>query len=153
MRARRFAGLLSLLALAAVAACTQKTSTTPTPPAPLDVTGRWGTDLTFQGVSARMTWTLTQSSSSVTGPVILALPTGTVLMNGVFQGTLTGTSLPYTITVGAGAIPSQPACTGQLGGTMTVNSGAIQTMTGPFGVASSNCAIPLPSSNVTLTRQ
>lgn len=159
MRAQRIAGLLiSLLALTTLAACTEKAPNTPTPPTTtaLDLTGRWGTDLTFLGVSARMTWTLThnQTNSSVTGPVVVALPTGTVLLNGSLQGTLTGTSLPYTIAVVPGNIPSQPACTGQLGGTMMVNSGAIpMTMTGPFGVVSSSCTISLPSSNITLTRQ
>jgi hypothetical protein len=134
-------------------ACTDKSSPSTPTPGPLDLTGRWNADLTFQGVSSRMVWTLTQSNTAVSGPVLLTLPTGTVLMNGSLQGTLTGTSMPYTIAVVPGNIPSQPACTGQLSGTMAVNNAARPTMTGPLGVVSSNCTIQFQTSNITLTKQ
>jgi hypothetical protein len=100
-----------------------------------------------------MVWSLTQNNSAVSGPVLLTLPTGTVLLNGTLQGTLTGTSLPYTIAVVPGNIPSQPACAGQLSGTMTVNNAATPTMSGPLGVTSSSCTIQFQTSNITLTKQ
>jgi hypothetical protein len=89
----------------------------------------------------------------VTGPVLISLPTGTVLLNGTLTGTLSGSSLPYAIAVAPLGIPTQPTCTGELGGTMTVSSGTVSTMTGPIAVTSSNCTIQFSTGNFTLTRQ
>ena len=152
MRARFSAGL-SILALLVAVACGDKS--TPTTPAPtqLDVSGRWATDIAVQGITGRMTWTLTQSGAGVTGPVLVSLTSGIVLLNGFLTGTMTGTSMAYTIAVGPGGIPSQPTCSGQLGGTMTVTSGVVSTMTGPMSVMSSNCSIQLPVNAITLTKQ
>jgi hypothetical protein len=152
MHLRSAAALLSVGLLLFVAACSDKS--TPTSPAPtqIDVTGRWATDISIQGLTGRMTWTLTQSSGGVSGPVLVSLTNGFVLLNGFLTGTLTGTSLAYTITVAPGGVPNQPACSGQLGGTMTVSIGTVSTMTGPIAVTSSNCSLQLPSSAITLTK-
>jgi hypothetical protein len=147
------AGLLSLVIVGAGSACSEKPAPNTPTPGPLDLTGRWNSALTFQGINSAMTWTLTQNNSAVSGPVLLSLPTGTVLLNGFLQGTLNGTSLPYTITVAPGAVPSQPSCAGQLAGTMTVNNAAPPTMTGTLGLGSSSCTIQFPTSNITLTKQ
>ena len=150
-----FARLLATL-ICIVAAWGCNDTTTPSTPGQVSqatVTGRWTGDLTVQGVTGRMTWTLTQTGTSVTGPVTIALPSGTVLLNGTLSGTLTGTSLEYIIAVGANGLPNQPTCTGQLGGTMTVNSGTVSTMTGPIAVRSTNCSIQFSTSNFTLTKQ
>ena len=127
----------------------------PTTPGPtqIDVTGRWTGDLTFQGATARMMWTLNQTGSAVTGPVVLALPSGTVLLNGVLNGTMTGSSLAYVITVSPGGIPLQPACSGQLGGTMMVTQAPTSTMNGNIAVTSSTCAIQFSSTGIALTKQ
>jgi len=150
MRAQLLAALLSFAVAVAGVGCGDKS--TPTTPAPtqLDVSGRWAGDLTVQGVSGRMTWTLTQTNTSVTGPVLVSLPSGTVLLNGFLTGTLTGTSLSYTIAVGPGGIPNQPTCGGQIGGTMAA---AMSTMNGSIGVMSSSCTIQFSSNNLTLTKQ
>jgi hypothetical protein len=129
------------------------TASTPTPISQATVTGRWTGDLAVQGVTGRMTWTLTQSGTSVTGPVIIALPTGIVLLNGTLSGSIMGTALDYTIAVGANGVPNQPRCTGQLGGTMSVSTGVVSTMTGPISVTSTNCSIQFSTSNFTLTKQ
>lgn len=145
--------MAALLCVAALAGCSDKSTPTNASPTQLDVTGRWAGDLTFMDTSGRMTWTLTQNAGAVTGPVLLGLPSGTVLLNGFLTGTLTGTSLAYTISVGPGGIPNQPSCAGQLAGTMTVAVGATSTMTGPIGVSSSSCPIQFSSNNFTLTKQ
>ena len=152
MRERLPAGF-SILALVVAVACGDKS--TPTTPAPtqLDVSGRWATDITVQGVTGRMTWTLAQTGGGVTGPVLVSVSSGFVLLNGFLTGTVTGTSMAYTIAVGPGGIPSQPTCSGQLGGTMTVTSGVVSTMTGPMSVIASNCPIQLPVNAITLTKQ
>jgi len=97
-----------------------------------------------------MTWALTQSSSGVSGPVTIALPTGIVLLNGFLTGTLTNSSLAYTISVAPGGLPLQPACSGQLQGTMTVTQ---TTLTGPMNLTSSTCASPITSQTLTMTKQ
>lgn len=100
-----------------------------------------------------MTWTLTQADSAVTGPVLIRLSSGTVLLNGFLTGTLTGSALAYTISVGAGGIPAQPSCAGQMTGIMAVTLAATSTLVGPMAVSSSNCAPPFAGSTVTLTKQ
>src|SRR5262245_35811332 len=157
MSPRTTAALVAAVVLSSMigAACSFESKSTPLAPAQnqIDLTGRWGTDLTVQGISGRMTWTLTQSAtSSVSGPVLVGLPSGTVLFNGFLTGTLAGTTLPYTITVSPGGVPNQPSCTGQLGGTMTVTVGTVSRMMGPMSLIGSNCSIQLPNTNLTLTK-
>ena len=77
-----------------------------------------------------MTWTVTQTNNSVTGPVLVQLPNGVVLLNGALSGNLSGSVLTYTIAVSAGGIPTYPSCTGKLGGTVTASTGATSTMAG-----------------------
>jgi hypothetical protein len=81
--------------------------------------------------------------------VVVALPTGTVLLNGTLAGTLNGSVLSFTIGVASGGIPAQPACTGQLGGTATASTTALS---GSYTVISSSCAAPLAGGPFTLTR-
>jgi len=107
----------------------------------------------LQGTSSEMAWTLTQNGTTVTGPVLVRLPNGIVLLNGVLTGTMTGSALQYTISVGPGGIPSQPACVGQLGGTMTATMGVTSTLTGSYTVLSATCTPPFGTSgDLALTR-
>ncbi|HEY7944047.1 MAG TPA: hypothetical protein VIH15_06065 [Casimicrobiaceae bacterium] len=99
-----------------------------------------------------MTWTLAQSNSDVSGPVLIALPNGIVLLNGSLTGTVAGSTLSYTIAVGAGGIPAQPQCVGQLGGTMTATIGLPSGLAGTYAVRSSTCATGFAGGNLTLTR-
>ena len=138
------------LILAASAACTSSSSSTPTSPTELNLTGNWGTNMTIAGITGRMTWALTQSGTSVTGPVTVAVPTGTVLLNGFLTGTLTGSSLTYSIAVGPGGIPLQPSCSGQLTGTMAATA---TTLTGPMNLVSTTCTVPIATQSLTLTKQ
>jgi hypothetical protein len=148
-----WARLLALSACIAVLCACNDTPGGPNQVTQLTVTGRWIGDLAVQDVTGRMTWTLVQTGTSVTGPVLISLPTGTVLLNGTLTGMLDGTSLPYTITVAPNGVPNQPTCTGQLGGTMTVTTGSVPTMTGPIAIMSSNCTILFTTRNFTLTKQ
>jgi hypothetical protein len=97
-----------------------------------------------------MTWTLTQTGTSVTGPVAIALPTGVVLMNGTVAGTLSGTTLGFTVTVPPGGIVLQPGCSGQIAGANTVASAT--TMNGAYSVVNSTCTTGLTNGTFTLTR-
>jgi hypothetical protein len=151
-KAMRAQFLILLMGSAMLSACSEKSPSAPEPAA-ATVSGTWVGAIDVQGVAGRMTWTLTQTNSSVTGPVLVGLSNGTVLLNGFLTGTLSGSALAYTISVGAGGIPTQPSCAGQMTGTMTVSIAATSTLAGPMTVASSNCAPPFASGTVTLTKQ
>jgi hypothetical protein len=140
--------MLSCLAGCAV----EKTSSTQ-PSLNTSLTGTWSGDLMLLGVTARMTWTLAQTDASVSGPVLVLLPSGTVLLNGALAGTVSGSTLTYVINIGPGAIPSQPACTGQLSGTAASNFATTNsTLAGQYSVATSTCPTPFSSGPFTLTR-
>jgi hypothetical protein len=144
---------LVLLGLLLTSACSSSTSPS-APPPPIDVTGTWLGNLNVQSNQAQMTWTLKQESdNSVAGPVLVLLPNGIVLMNGFLTGKLSGSSLPYTISVGPGGIPALPACVGQLGGTMTATMATTSTLSGNFAVTSSTCASPFSNGSLTLTKR
>jgi hypothetical protein len=123
--------LYTLVCVAALWGCNDTTPSSPSIQSQPSVSGRWTGNLAVQGVTGRMTWTLTQSGSSVSGPALIGLPSGTVLLNGTLTGTLTGTSLAYAIAVGPSGVPTQPTCTGQLGGTM--NAKAQRSLAGGSG--------------------
>jgi hypothetical protein len=135
-----------------VLGCSTKSS--PSSPGQVNVTGTWTGDLTVLQMPVRMTWTLTQTdATSVNGPALLGVSSGTVLLNGFLVGTLSGSTLTYTISVGPGGIPTQPTCAGQIGGTMNVTISGTATMTGTSAVTGSNCTPPFPGGTLTLTRQ
>ncbi|HWF84872.1 MAG TPA: hypothetical protein VG222_08505 [Vicinamibacterales bacterium] len=141
------------LCVALSSACGDNSPSAPTTTQPTDLSGSWSGDLALAGASARMTWTLTQKNADVTGPVLVVLPTGVVLLNGVLTGTLAGSTLTYTISIGAGGIPTQPLCVGQLGGTMTVTIGLTSTLTGNYALRSSTCTTLFNGGSLTLTKQ
>ena len=146
--------LLSLLLTSACSASSSSTSPS-TPASPqVNVTGTWIGDLSAQGGQAQMRWMLTQQAdSSVSGPVLVTLANGIVLLNGFFTGKINGAVLPYTISVGPGSIPAAPACSGQIGGTMTVTTASTSTMAGSFAVTSSTCTSPFANGNLTMTKR
>ena len=148
---RRFLPLLAVL-LAASACASSQTSVSPTPGA-LDLSGKWTGNLAVGSLSAQMTWTLTQTNNAVTGPVLVQLPNGVVLLNGALSGNLSGSVLTYTIAVAPGGIPTYPSCTGKLGGTVTASTGAVSTMAGTYALVSATCPTPFSGGSFTLTRQ
>ena len=144
----------ALLLLGLAPACSADKTPTAPGAGSLNLTAKWSGPLVVSGTEARMSWDLTQVNDAVTGPVTILLSNGIVLMNGFLSGTLSGTALPYTISVGDGGVPSRPTCTGQLSGTMTVAiAGNTSTLSGPMGVSSSNCTPPFDASTITMTRQ
>ena len=138
-----------LLAAVLSTACGDELPTEPTTP-PSSFAGTWRGNVTVTNVTAVMTWTLTQTGTSVSGPVVIALPTGVVLMNGTVGGTVSGSSLIYTITVPPGGVATQPGCSGQISGASALT--ATTTMTGTYSVNSA-CNTGLTNGSFTLTRQ
>jgi hypothetical protein len=125
---------------------------TPTPTA-IDLSGTWSGTVTVLDAPATMTWTLTETGTAVTGPITLGPGNGTIVLNGFLTGAISGSTLTYTIAIVAGNIPSNPACTGQLGGTMTAAIGVTSTMNGTTAVNASSCSPPYAGGNLTLTRK
>ncbi len=148
---RRLLALCVCLVL--TSACGDKSPAAPTSPQLLDLSGEWNGSLTVEGATARMTWTLSQTDAIVSGPVLVVLPNGIVLLNGALTGTVAGSGLTYAIAVSPGGIPTQPDCVGQLGGTMTAATGTPSTLTGNYAVRSSSCTTPFTGGNLTLTKQ
>lgn len=147
-------GTLAALVLSAMATACSADKTPNAPEASgLNLTATWAGPLVVADTEARMTWNLTQVNSAVTGPATVLLSNGIVLLNGFLSGTLSGTTLAYTMSVGNGGVPTRPTCAGQLTGTMTVTAGVTSTLIGPMGVSSSNCTPPFDTSTITLTRQ
>jgi hypothetical protein len=149
VRMRTIRALLLLPALLLNPACDDGAPLDPSD-APLDLGGIWRGAITVNSMPAQMTWTLTQSAAAVSGPALVALPTGIVLMNGALTGSLSGMTLTYTIDVPAGGIPLQPSCSGRIGGTSTAVSAS--NMSGSYAVTSSTCATGLTSGSFTLTK-
>ena len=118
----------------------------------LNLTGTWNGPIVVDTTDARMSWNLTQVNAVVSGPVLILLPNGIVLLNGFLNGTLAGMTLSYTISVGNGGVPTRPTCAGQLSGTMTVTVAPTASLSGPMGVSSSNCTPPFGTATLTLTR-
>lgn len=146
--------IVALVAAALLGAgCTSSLPSVPTSTA-LNLSGTWTGDFAVQDVTAQMTWTLAQAGSAVSGPMLVKLPNGIVLLNGFLMGTLTGSALAYTISVGPGGIPTQPACIGQLGRTMAAAAGTTSTLTGSYAVSSATCTPPFGGTgNISLTRR
>jgi hypothetical protein len=150
LAAKAMQSAMLAMALAFCAACDQKPPTTPTNPQ-VNLTGTWRGTITVDNTPAVMTWTLTDTAGAITGPVLIGLPTGSVLLNGVLAGTLTGTALAYTVSVPPGGVLSQPGCSGQIAGTTTLASSS--TMTGAYTVSSSTCPTGLANGTFSLAKQ
>jgi hypothetical protein len=148
----RGAAILPAVVLLSMSCGSRSSAVAPTP-STLLLTGTWSGGLPLQGTTTRMTWMLTQNGASVTGSVLVALPSGIVLLNGALSGTLSGTTLTYTIAVPPGGIPSQPACTGQLSGSATVATVGTPALAGFYTVASTTCTIAFSSGSFSLIRQ
>ena len=152
-KVRRLTAVLTTAALLGVGCTSSRTTNPPSPSPSIDLTGTWRGNFGLQGISSEMAWTLTQTGTAVSGPVLVRLPNGIVLLNGFLTGTLTGSTLPYIISVGPGGIPTQPACVGQLGGTMTAAMGVTSTLTGAYTVTSATCTPPFGATgNLALTK-
>lgn len=141
-----------VVVLVTASACVNSGTTVSPTGTALDLSGKWVGSLSAAGVTAQMTWTVIQTNNTVSGPVLVVLPNGVVLLNGTLSGIVTGPVLTYTIAVAAGGIPTYPACTGQLGGAVTATIGTTSTLAGSYALAAATCPTPFSSGTFTLTR-
>ena len=142
------AAVVLALVLAASACDTEPTRPSD---AALNLTGTWRGNVTVAGIGTVMTCTLTHAASAVNGPVVIGVPSGTVLVNGILAGTLSGNVLTYTISVPPGGVNGQPACSGQFSG--ATNAVSSTTMNGTYNLTSSSCTTGFANGTFTLTKQ
>lgn len=98
-----------------------------------------------------MTWVLTDASGALTGSATIATPLGSVVLTGRISGTLSGSSLTFTIDVPAGGVADQPSCTVTVSGTATVN--AVRTAVSGSYSGSGSCTPAFSNGALTLTRR
>ena len=145
------APVLLIAATAVLAACSGTTKPSPA----LDLTGVWSGRVGQQqsGSALRVTWTATQSGTTVSGPATLVKPASDVPATGTMSGTLAGSQLTLTYSVPAGAVPVYLSCTIAGSGSATASG---QTISGNLLMTFTNClgsGLETPnSSELTLTR-
>jgi hypothetical protein len=145
----RFALGVLALALVAIVGCGSSSSSSPTAPsaAPaattLNLAGTWSGNIRVAGESdatAIRSWTLAQTGSSLTGPVVVIADEDNgvpVTVTGTMSGTLSGSQIAqatFTIPVGAIPDPELGACGFSGTGTLTASASSISgplTMTFP----------------------
>ena len=116
----------------------QDTGPFASPPA-LDLTGTWSGPASDDSGPTTMTWNLTQSGGSFTGTFLgVEPPPRQTQFRGTISGSLSGTSLTYTIDVPKGSIVGLPNCSVTIHGSAVVSANAIvgiytgEACTGPF---------------------
>jgi hypothetical protein len=126
------------LALCGVVACSGDSGSTPSPDPSLNLTGTWSGTASDSSGSGQMTWQLTQSNSTVSG-------TATIDANGTggrgsVTGTLSGSSLQFTLTFPAGSFDAPyAACATTVSGTSNASATVLSgTYTGS-STGSSEC--------------
>jgi hypothetical protein len=154
-RVRRLAGpLVATLAAActvATIACSGKSSPSApsTPSASLNLAGTWAGSASDSSGPGLMTWQLTQSGTAVTGSAVVADSLGVTVARGTLSGTLSGSSLPFTVTIPAGGFDSGPSCTGQFTGTVSATAAS---MSGSYS-GTQSCSGAFSSGTLTLNKQ
>jgi general secretion pathway protein D len=116
---------------------------------PLNLTGIWAGELASIPGTPRMTWTLTESGTSVTGIVQVILPNGLVVLNGMMTGTIVDSMLTYAITVPTNGVFLAPACSGQLTGSAEATP---TTLTGTASPGTISCVLPISTISFVLTK-
>ncbi len=120
-------------------------------PAPaLSLTGTFSGNASDSSGPGRMTWVLSQVGASVSGTMTASTPSGTVQFRGNFAGTLSGTTLIFTIRVPAGGVSALPTCTIEIPGVATGVSSS--SVSGTYS-GTSTCTAPFNNGQFALARQ
>jgi hypothetical protein len=88
------------------------------------------------GSALRVTWTVSQTGSAVTGPATVIKPALNVPATGTMNGTLVGSQLTLTYSVPAGSVPVYLSCMITASGSATASS---QTISGNLQAMFTNC--------------
>ena len=119
------------------------------------LSGTWSGTLgtPMSGTALRMTWQVTHTGNTLTGPVTLVKPINNIPATGTLEGTLTGNDLSLRFNVPAGGVPGFSTCsisgTGSANATSSVISG---TLLLAFSICAGTGLEPPTSTQFTLTR-
>jgi hypothetical protein len=132
---RNFGVSVAILASVVVSACSASSSSpmSPAPGTPVaNMAGSWsGTSADTTGQES-LGWTLTQNSSAVTGTLSISDPGRGMIGNGSMQGTLSGSTLTFQMTVPNGGFSGMMApCSMGMDGQATMSEDG-HTMTGTY---------------------
>jgi hypothetical protein len=133
----------ALVALLAVAGASCAKSSSPAAPSSssssLNLSGMWAGSAIDSSGPGLMVWQLTQNGTAVTGSVVIADSSNVTVARGSLSGTLSGSSVQFTITVPAGGFDGNAACTASSNGTATATATSLsgtysgtQTCSGVF---------------------
>ena len=146
-RALAFTAALGLAVV--VTACSKNEATGPSDPPPASAAGNWSGSASDQSGAGTMTWVLTQNGSAVSGSMTMTDQGSGVTGRGSVSGTVTGSTLQFTLTVPAGGFDAPfSACTTNVNGSASVSATALSgTYTG-----SSSCQA-IATGQFTLNKQ
>jgi hypothetical protein len=110
-------------------------------PSSIDLTGTWSGVVgagSGGGRALRVTWSATQSGSSVSGPATLLTspPVTNVTFVGILSGTLTGTQLSFSYVSSPGSVRESDMCSLSGNGNAAIGS---NTMSGRLDVMFVSC--------------
>jgi hypothetical protein len=97
----------------------------------------------------KMTWTLTRTGDTIAGPVSALDQRGTTAFNGELRGTISGTSITFTIQVPQGGISEYPTCSVSMSGSASVDD---QVISGVYA-GLSTCSKPLKDGKFALLKE
>jgi Domain of unknown function (DUF4874)/Domain of unknown function (DUF4832) len=97
----------------------------------------------------RITWSLQQRGTTITGTASVTLQ-GATLLTGTLNGTFANGALAYIVSVPTGGASVAPECAGQIEGLASLTATALA---GSAAIRTSTCALPRPSVTFTLTKQ
>jgi hypothetical protein len=153
-----FAPLVSRLFLIALAfgliatACSKGSGDTPSTPTPPNTTvsGTWSGTATDSSGDGSMTWALSQSGTSFTGNLTMADRASGVTGRGSVTGTISGSSLQFSISVPSGGFDEpSAACSASVTGTAVASASSIS---GTYS-GSNSCSGGIASGQINLNKQ
>ncbi len=97
-----------------------------------------------------MTWRLTQAGTAVSGTMTAMTPLGTVVFRGNISGTISGTTLTFTIIVPPGGVSAIPSCAINISG--TASGITATTLAGTYS-GTSTCSPPFNNGEFNLIKQ
>jgi hypothetical protein len=126
----------------------QDTGPFASPPA-FDLTSTWSGPGTDDDGPTTVTWNLTQSGGSITGQFTAQeAPPRASVYRGTIAGTLSGTSLTYTVLIPKGSIAGLPNCSVSMLGSAVASEKAIEA-----NYAGESCSGPFANGLLSLTKQ
>jgi hypothetical protein len=135
---------IGVLLLATVVSCG---GDSPTSPAAIALSGTYAGTASDNTGPGQMSWSLSQSANKVTGSMSASTPSGSVVFFGSISGTLSGSTLQFSI---SGGITGLPNCTVSMSG--SANNVTNSRISGTYS-GSTTCGSSFSNGTFTLNKQ